>query len=108
MITEPKYCHLTEDDVQSYPLNSSALIQTTRCNELDPNKAAKILPNTLNISAFVSITSCTKLYFNMTVKIWLNALDISADTQIFSKNLLMIMQVGKYEFILALKISEFT
>ena len=63
--------------------------------------------NALNISAFASITMCTKLYFNMAVKIWLNPLDISSDIQIFSKNLLMIMHVGKCEFIFALKISEF-
>ena len=44
----------------------------------------------------------------MTVKVLLIALDISADSQTFSKNLLMIMLVGKYEFILALNISEFT
>ena len=44
----------------------------------------------------------------MTVKVWLNALDISADNQTFSKNLQMIMLVGKYEFIYALNISEFT
>ena len=44
----------------------------------------------------------------MTVKVWLNALDISADNQTFSKNLLMKMVVGKYEFILALNVSEFT
>ena len=89
-------------------INFSAIVLITRCDKLDSNKAAKILPNALNISAFVSIIICTKLDFNMIVKIWLNALDISADTQIFLKKLLMIMQVGKYEFILALKISEFT
>ena len=76
--------------------------------EIFEKLAAKILPNALDISAFVSITRCTNLDFHMTVKVWLNALDISADNQTFSKNLLMIMLVGKYEFILALNISEFT
>ena len=69
---------------------------------------AKVLPNALNISAFVSINRCTKLDFNMSVKIWLKALNISPNTQTFLKNLLMIMHFGKYELILALKISEFT
>ena len=69
---------------------------------------AKILPNALNISPSVSIPSCNKLDFNMSAKIWLYALNISADAQTLFKNLLMIMLVGKYEFIHALNISEFT
>ena len=71
----------------TYLLNSSAFVLITRCDKLDPKKAAKILLNALNISAFASITMWTKLYFNMAVKIWLNALNISADTQRCSKNL---------------------
>ena len=50
-------------------MNFSAFVPISRCDELDPNKAAKIQLDTLNISAFVSINRCTKLDFNMSVKI---------------------------------------
>ena len=50
--------------LNTYLLNSSALFPTTRCDKLDPNKAAKILLNALNISAFISISNLTKLDFD--------------------------------------------
>ena len=91
----------------TYLLNSSAFVLITRCDKLDPKKAAKILLHALNISAFFSIIKCSELDFNTIVKIWLNALDISADTQKFLKKPLKMILVGKDKYILALKIGEF-
>ena len=49
-------------------MNFSAFVPISRCDKLDPNKAAKIQLDTLNISAFVLITRCTKLDFNMKLR----------------------------------------
>ena len=65
----PKYTKNFLKMMLPHTMNFSAFVPISRCDKLDPNKAAKILLNTLNISAFIVITRYTKLDFNATVKI---------------------------------------